>query len=632
MNFVSSENITKTYADKPLFECLNFGINQGERIGLIGINGSGKSSLLKIIAGIEQPDKGIVSVRKGVTIGYLGQNPIFEEDKTVYDNIFSSTNSVIHLVKQYEEHLHKDPESDNYHEIFQDLMEKMTEMDAWNMEQQVQEIISRLGIEHLSNKIVRQLSGGQRKRIAMAKVLIEEPDVLILDEPTNHLDMETVEWLENMVSAKFQTVLLVTHDRYFLDNLTNKIVEIDRGQVYRYDGNYAYFLEKKSEREDIKGAEIDKAKNLMRKELDWIRRQPKARGTKAKYRVDAFEDIKATATQKTSQAQLDLQIKTTRQGGKIGEIKKLYKSYPDLKLIENFSYVFKKGDKIGIIGKNGTGKSTFLNLLTGAAKPDKGDIDIGETTAFGYYKQEDGFLDVEKRLIEVVKEIAEYIELANGQRISASNFLTMFMFPPADQYKFISKLSGGERKRLQLLKVLIKNPNFLILDEPTNDLDIGTLNVLEEFLENFGGTLVIVSHDRYFMDRLVNHLFVFEGDGHVRDFSGNYTEYRAVLENEKLAASKPAETAKTDTKPAEIKPEGGGSSATKKMSFKEKTEYENLEKDIATLEEKKLLLTNTLTSGLTNHEELIKTANEIQKIETLLDQKSIRWLELSELV
>lgn len=628
MNFVSSENIAKTYADNPLFENLNFGINQGERIGLIGINGSGKSSLLKIIAGVEQPDRGIVSVRKGITVGYLGQNPVFEEDKTVYDNIFSSSNAVIHLVKQYEEHLHKDPESANYHEIFQDLMEKMTEMDAWNMEQQVQEIISRLGIEHLSHKIVRQLSGGQRKRIAMAKVLIEQPDVLILDEPTNHLDMETVEWLENMVSSKFQTVLLVTHDRYFLDNLTNKIVEIDRGQVYRYDGNYAYYLEKKSEREDIKGAEIDKAKNLMRKELDWIRRQPKARGTKAKYRVDAFEDIKATATQKTSQAQLDLQIKTTRQGGKIGEIKKLYKSYPDLKLIENFSYVFKKGDKIGIIGKNGTGKSTFLNLLTGAAKPEKGEIDIGETTAFGYYKQEDGFLDVEKRLIEVVKEIAEFIELANGQKISASNFLTMFMFPPADQYKFISKLSGGERKRLQLLKVLIKNPNFLILDEPTNDLDIGTLNVLEEFLENFGGTLVIVSHDRYFMDRLVNHLFVFEGEGNVRDFSGNYTEYRVTLENEKVAATKALEPAKNDPKIVEQKP----SATAKKMSFKEKSEYENLEKEIASLEDKKTELTIKLNAGTENHEELTKLASEIEKLESKIDEKSVRWLELGEMV
>lgn len=630
MNFVSSENISKTYADKPLFENLNFGINQGERIGLIGVNGCGKSSLLKIIAGAEKPDTGFVSVRKGITVGYLGQNPVFEEEKTVYDNIFSSSNAVIHLVKQYEEHLHKDQNTPNYHEIFQDLMEKMTEMDAWNMEQQVQEIISRLGIEHLSHKIVRQLSGGQRKRIAMAKVLIEQPDVLILDEPTNHLDMETVEWLEDLVDSKFQTVLLVTHDRYFLDNLTNKIVEIDKGQVYRYDGNYAYYLEKKSEREEIKGAEIDKAKNLMRKELDWIRRQPKARGTKAKYRVDAFEDIKATATQKTGSAQLDLQIKTTRQGGKIGEIKKLYKSYPDLKLIENFSYVFKKGDKIGIIGKNGTGKSTFLNLLTGADKPDKGEIDIGETTAFGYYKQEDGFLDVEKRLIEVVKEIAEYIELANGQKISASSFLTMFMFAPADQYKFVSKLSGGERKRLQLLKVLIKNPNFLILDEPTNDLDIGTLNVLEEFLENFGGTLVIVSHDRYFMDRLVNHLFVFEGDGKVRDFSGNYSEYRIALENEKLNLKQP-ET-KAENKELEPKTPNESVSNSKKMSFKEKFEYENLEKELADLEFKKANLLDKMNSGISNHEELLKISDEMKITVEMLDEKSLRWLELSEMV
>lgn len=629
MNLISAENISKNYADKALFKNLNVGLNQGERVGLIGINGSGKSSLLKILAAVDQPDTGSLSVRKGTTVGFLGQNPVFDEEKTVYENVFSASSPLLMLVKEYEHHQTLDENLPGYHDKMHDLMERMTEANAWNYEQQINEIISRLGIGSLADKKVKLLSGGQRKRIAMAKVLIEEPDVLILDEPTNHLDLETVEWLENIVKTKFQTVLLVTHDRYFLDNITNKIIEIDNGQVYRYDGNYAYFLEKKDERMDIKNAEIDKAKNLMRKELDWIRRQPKARGTKAKYRVDAFEDTKATATQKNTSAQLELQVKTTRQGGKIAELKKVFKAFGEHKIVTDFTYTFKKGDKIGIIGKNGAGKSTFLNLITGGLKQDKGDIDIGETTVFGYYKQEDLITDADKRLIEVVKDIAEYIEMADGQKISASTFLNMFMFPPADQYKYISKLSGGERKRLQLLKVLIKNPNFLILDEPTNDLDIGTLNVLEEFLEYFGGTLIIVSHDRYFMDKLVNHLFVFEENGHIRDFPGNYTEFREEKLDKKPSIKEREEVSKPVHK---IEPIKSQEKVAKKMSYKEKLEYETIEKELETLEiNKNNLLAKMNESGL-NHIELQKLGAEMEKIVSKIDEKTFRWLELAELM
>jgi ABC transport system ATP-binding/permease protein len=534
MNFISAEKISKSYGEKVLFKDLNTGVLEGERIGLIGINGTGKSSLLKIFAGIDVPDGGTISVRKDLKIGFLGQNPVFEEEKTVFDNVFYSNNSILTLIKSYEAHLNADSSSKGYDDKLHDLMEQMTARNAWDYEQQTNEIISRLGIDAYIDRPVKQLSGGQRKRVAMAKVLIDEPELLILDEPTNHLDLETIEWLENLILGRFKTIVLVTHDRYFLDKIVNHIFELDRGELYKYKGDYSYFLEKKAQREEIQNAEIDKAKNLMRKEQDWIRRQPKARGTKAKYRVDAFEDLKVKATQQKADEKLELQLKTSRQGGKIMEVKNLCKSFSGLTLIDKFSYVFKKGDKIGIVGKNGAGKSTFLNLLTGALSPDAGTVDPGLTTVFGFYKQEDDSIDESLRVIEVVKEIAEYVELADGQKISASQFLKMFMFPPEVQYTHVGKLSGGEKKRLSLLKVLIKNPNFLILDEPTNDLDIGTLDVLEDFLYQFGGTLIIVSHDRYFMDRLVDHLFVFEGKGIISDFPGNYTEYRerAIEEEE----------------------------------------------------------------------------------------------------
>jgi len=625
MNLLSAENLSKSYSDRFLFKDLNIGINEGERIALIGINGSGKSTLLKILAGLEQPESGKVSVRKGIRVGFLGQNPIFEEEKTVFDNVFSSDNATIRIIKEYEQHLEADPSSPGYDVRLHDLMEKINEAGAWNYEQQIQEIISRLGISEYIHKEVKLLSGGQRKRVAMAKVLIEEPELLILDEPTNHLDLETIEWLEELIRNRFRTLFLVTHDRYFLDRVTDTIIELEQGQILRFKGNYGYYLEKKSELQENKNIEVEKSRNRMRKELEWIRRQPKARGTKAKYRVEAFDDLKEKASQKTVDTQLELQLKTTRQGGKILEIKKLWKSYGELPLIKDFSYTFKRGDKIGIIGKNGTGKSTFLNILTGKLQPDKGDLSLGETTQFGYYTQEEFVEKEDKRLIEVVKEIADVIEMADGSKISASVFLTKFMFPPADQYKFISKLSGGEKRRLQLLKVLVKNPNFLILDEPTNDLDIGTLNVLEEFLEGFPGTLIIVSHDRYFMDKLVDHLFVFEGDAQIRDFPGNYTDYRNSLEEK---ATAPVSTVATPVKEAE-KPQPPVSK-TNKMSFKEQREYDQLEKDIALYELEKEGLTAKLNSNSGNHEELIAWSKEIGVLTEKIDVATLRWLELAE--
>jgi ATP-binding cassette subfamily F protein uup len=630
MNYLSAESVSKSIADRQLFKDVNFGISQGDRVGLIGINGSGKSTFLKILAGIDTPNAGKIAVAKGIRVGFLGQNPAFEEDKTVYQNIFNSSHRLLGLIGDYEHHLLSDTTHSDYDDKLQTLTEAMTNENAWTYEQQIHEIISRLGISEYIDRPVRLLSGGQRKRVAMAKVLIEEPDLLILDEPTNHLDLETIEWLEELINSRFKTILMVTHDRYFIDRVVNTIIEIDNGQMYKYKGNYGYFLEKKAEREESQGVEIDKAKNLMRRELEWIRKQPKARGTKAKYRVDAFEVTKEKATSKGPDLKLELQMKTTRQGGKIMELKKVYKSFGDLPIVKDFSYTFKKGDKIGIIGKNGMGKTTFLNLLTGKIPPDKGDVGKGDTTLFGYYKQEEPNLDEDKRLIEVVKEIAEYVEMADGSKISASQFLTKFMFPPGEQYKFISKLSGGERKRVQMLQILITNPNFLIMDEPTNDLDIGTLNVLEEFLQEFGGTLMIVSHDRYFMDKLVDHLFVFEGNGEIRDFAGNYTDYREWQKEEaeklKVESAKPKVEAPKANTPAST----ANQTTKKKMSFKEQKEFEDLEKAIEKLEKEKEKLTAQLNSGISDHQELTDMALQIQNIVEDIETKTLRWLALSE--
>jgi ABC transport system ATP-binding/permease protein len=624
MNLLSADSISKSFSERWLFKDLSFGLSQGERIALVGKNGCGKTTLLNTLAGLLEPDNGLVSYRKGITVGFLGQNPVFDEQKSVYDNIFSENNALMATVKGYEECLANPEDNDAYHDKLQVLMEQMEDLKAWDYEKKIKHIINKLGIGPLQDKAVNQLSGGQRKRVALARVLIEEPQLLIMDEPTNHLDLETIEWLEKLVYDRFQSVLIVTHDRYFLDNVANEIVELDGGQLYRYKGNYAYYLEKKEEREHSKNQEIDKARNLMRKELEWMRRQPKARGTKAKYRIEAFHDLQEKAQQQKSNAKLELSLQTSRQGGKVLEVDKISKQYENQTIVGEFSYVFRKKDRIGVVGRNGVGKSTFLNMLLGNTKPDQGEVIPGQTTVFGYYSQEELKLDEDKRVIEVVKEIADFVTLGDGQTITASQLLTHFLFPPAMQYNMVNKLSGGERRRLQLLRVLIKNPNFLVLDEPTNDFDIESLNVLEEFLLNFEGCLLLVSHDRYFMDRLVDHVFVFEGEGKIKDFPGNYTEYRNVVDNEPAPEEKKKEAEPT---PQPISPKA---LPTKKLSFKEKQELDSIVQEIPKLEQKKIDLVSKMNAGDINHQELTNISAEIEKLETEIEEKTMRWLELSE--
>jgi ABC transport system ATP-binding/permease protein len=616
MNYLSAEALAKSYNEKWLFRDISIGVSRGQKVALVGINGSGKSTLLNILSGKIAPDGGKVVLSKDIRVGYLDQNPDFQGSHTVTEALFAADNAMLKAVNEYERCL-SDPA---LHDKLQAAMEKMDDLQAWDYEQKVKQIISKMGIKNLEQKI-DTLSGGQKKRVAMARVLIEEPDFLIMDEPTNHLDLETIEWLEGLLSTQNTTLLLVTHDRYFLDRVANQIVELDNGKLYTYKGNYSYFLEKKAEREQQTLAEIDKAKNLMRKELDWMRRQPKARGTKSKSRIDAFYELKDKATSAKPVQKLELNVTTSRQGGKIIEVEHISKSFQNKKMVDNFSYVFKKKDRIGIVGKNGIGKSTLLNMLTGMLKPDTGKVTKGDTTLIGHFSQEGLEIKEDKRVIEVVKEIAEVITMGDGQTVSVSKFLEYFQFTPEMQYTFISKLSGGEKKRLQLLKILVKNPNFLILDEPTNDLDIVTLNVLEDFLINFSGSLLVVSHDRYFMDQLVDHLFVFQGDGAIKDFPGNYTDYREWADDQELkAASKPEPKKNDDTKAPEEK---------KKLSFNEKKEHESLEKEIASLESEKESLVEKLNSGGT-HIEITGWSKEIDRINKLLEQKTERWLELEE--
>jgi ATP-binding cassette subfamily F protein uup len=539
MNLLSAENISKNYADRWLFKDLNFGLQQGQRVAFVGINGTGKTTLMKVLAGLEAPDSGLVTRRQGIRVTYLGQQPVFDESMTVEETIFASQNDTLRAVKDYE-HVVNDPNHDP--EDLQRVMERMDALNAWDYESQVQQILGKLGIlGELLTRNVSKLSGGQRKRVALARVLIEEPDVLLLDEPTNHLDLATIEWLENRLNSPSLTLLMVTHDRYFLDKVANEIVELDKGQMYRYQGNYAYFVEKKADREMREATEVEKARQLFKKELEWMRRMPQARGTKQKARIDAFYVTKEKASTNLNKQQLELSVKTTRQGGKIIEAEHLSKRFGDKVVLDDFSYVFKKKDRIGLVGPNGAGKSTLLNMLTGKLKPDTGTVDVGQTTVFGYYTQTELEFDPSQRVIDIVKEVAEVVELANGDVLTASQFLTLFLFPPAQQYTLVSKLSGGEKRRLQLLRVLVKNPNFLILDEPTNDLDLGTLNILEDFLLHFSGCLLIVSHDRYFLDNLAEHLFVLEPGGEVLNFPGNYTDYRDYLAERETEAALEAE-------------------------------------------------------------------------------------------
>jgi ATP-binding cassette subfamily F protein uup len=636
LNYLSVESLSKSYGAKVLFAPISFGLNQGQRMALIAKNGAGKSTLLKIITGKEIADSGTVTFRKDIVVTYLDQNPALDENSTVIEAIYNTDNPMLNAVRHYEAALtaFENEYNDKTSEQLEKCSAEMDKLSAWDFEAKVHEILQRLKIAFL-DKQISTLSGGQKKRVALAKVLIDEPHLLILDEPTNHLDVEMIEWLENYLVSRDLTILLVTHDRYFLDSVCTEIVEIDAGKLFHYRGNFQYFVEKKAEREMIDNSEIDKAKNLYKRELEWVRKMPRARGTKAKYRVDSFYEVKEKAFSKQAEEKLVLGVKMSRIGGKILEFTKIKKAFGETKIVNDFSYIFKKGEKIGVIGKNGVGKSTFLNMIMGLEMPDAGKISSGETIVFGYYSQEGLKLNEDKRVIDVVKDIAEFIPLADGSKLSASGLLTKFLFPPDVQYSFVSKLSGGERRRLYLMTILITNPNFLILDEPTNDLDIVTLSVLEDFLTNFQGCLLVVTHDRYFMDKMVDHLFVFEGEGKLRDFPGNYTEYREKKEQEEKVLNK--ET-KSNTQEASVKTEIAtvvvtkSDSPKKKLSFKEKAEFEELEKSIAKLEAEKIKITEQLNSSTDNHDDILKWSAEIGEIIKQLDEKGMRWLELSEVI
>lgn len=626
MNLLSVNNLSKSYGDRILFRNISFGINRGDKVALVAKNGSGKSTLFKILKGNEIADSGETVFRKDITVSFLDQDIVLNEDLTIIDHVFSSDNKLTKCIKAYEKAVKLSEEGHaNAATLLETSLAEMNELNAWDYEKTVKEILSRLELTNFE-QVIKTLSGGQKKRLALAQVLINKPDLLIMDEPTNHLDIDMIEWLENYIDKEDLSLLLVTHDRYFLDAVCNSVLELDNTQLYEYKGDYSYFITKKAEREAMQNAEIDKARNLYRRELEWVRKMPKARGTKAKARVDAFSDVEQKAKQKRIDKQVELSVKMERLGSKILELIKISKSFGAKKILEPFSYTFKKGEKIGIIGKNGVGKSTFLNIIQGLEGYDTGKIQTGETVIFGYYSQGGIKVSDDKRVIEVVRDIADYIPLANGTQLSASQLLTRFNFPPDMQYNYVKKLSGGEKRRLFLLTVLQKNPNFLILDEPTNDLDIPTLQVLEEFLAEFGGCVIIVSHDRYFIDKLVDHVFVFEGDGHIKDYPGNYTEYREWKQEQKTEEkSVKAET----TVEGKTEPEKPKQDNTKRLSFKEKHELETLEKEIASLERNKTEL-ETKLGQTTNYEELNGISAVLKTVSDELDIKSMRWLELQD--
>ncbi|GAC1303449.1 MAG: ABC-F family ATP-binding cassette domain-containing protein [Mucilaginibacter sp.] len=615
--YISAENLGHSFHDNWLFKNVAIGINRGRRVALVGVNGSGKSTLLKILSGSLKPTEGKAVQSRDLNLGYLEQDPDFKNAKTISDYIFHADDLQQQLIRQYEELLENEP--DNAKAI-EKVMEEMSAIDAWEYEYKIKTILGRLDIHHL-NQNINTLSGGQKKRLALAKLLIEDPDIYILDEPTNHLDIDTIEWLEKLLTDGAKTILMVTHDRYFLDNVCNEILEIDKGKIIPYVGNYGYYLEKKAERESTEEAQFQKNSNLLRKELEWMRRQPQARGTKSKARIDAFYDLEDKTKNGGPKQKVELSVKTARQGNKIMEMKGLYKSFRSQTFINNFSYIFKKGDRIGLAGKNGSGKSTLLNLITGGLSPDKGIIDKGETTVIGYFHQSGIAFKEDERVIDIVKNVAEFITMADGKMISASALLTLFLFPPAKQYGFISKLSGGEKKRLQLMSILMKNPNFLILDEPTNDLDIDTLNVLEEFLTNYSGVLMMVSHDRYLLDKLTDQLFIMEENGHVKIYNGNYSSYRLELEDARQQSKK-----ETNTGTQKIAPV-----AKNKLSFKEAKELETLESDIIDIENEIKDKTDQLNVVGIDPNKLNDLLTQIAKLSSRLDEKSMRWIELTEL-
>jgi ATP-binding cassette subfamily F protein uup len=613
VNYISIENISKSYGDRTLFKNLSFGINKNQKVAFVAKNGTGKTSILNIIAGLDTPDEGQVIQRKDIQIAYLSQNQIFDDSLTIEQTIFETENRILPIIKQYEKALENPEDSDNYQKAF-DLMDQHN---AWDFETQYKLVLSKLKLNDLSMK-VGKLSGGQKKRLSLAVLLINKPDLIILDEPTNHLDLEMIEWLEEYFKKEKITLFMVTHDRYFLERVCNEIIELDHGELYKYKGNYSYYLEKKEERITQEATTTNKAKNLFKKELDWMRRQPKARTTKSKSRIDDFSEIKEKAHKRRQDHTVQLEINMERLGSKIVELHKLKKSFGDLKILDGFEYVFQKGERIGVIGKNGTGKSSFLNILTDREPIDGGKVVVGETVKFGYYTQKGIVVKEGQKVIEVIKEFGEEIPLTKGRRISASQLLERFLFDKKKQYDFVEKLSGGEQKRLYLCTVLIQNPNFLILDEPTNDLDVITLNVLESFLLDFPGNLIVVSHDRYFMDKIIDSLFVFRGDGVVENFPGNYSDYRTYED------SKPKEkVVKVEKKQAVITP------SKVKLSFEEKREFGSLEKDIERLGRKKKSIEASFMQEGISQEQVKEKSEELHKVISSLEEKEERWFEIS---
>lgn len=624
ISYLQVDQLTKSFGDLILFSDLSFGIAEGQRIGLLAKNGTGKTTLLNILAGKESYDSGSVVFRRDLRVAYLEQDPQYPGDITVLDACFQSGTDVTDVIAEYE----KAMESED-HSNLDNILQRMDMLKAWDYEQRAKQILSQLKIRNFDQKI-SELSGGQLKRVALANVLITEPELIILDEPTNHLDLDMTEWLEEYLQRSRLSLLMVTHDRYFLDRVCSEIIEIDQKQLFQYKGNYSYYLEKRQERVSSQNAEIDRANNLLRKELEWMRKQPRARGTKAKSRIDAYYDLEKKAEKERDLGNVQLQMKGSYIGNKIFEAKHIYKSFGDLKILEDFNYVFARYEKMGIVGNNGTGKSTFIKMLMGEVLPDKGEFDVGETVNFGYYSQDGLQFDDQMKVLDVVQNIAEVIDLGNGNRLTASQFLLHFLFPPEKQHNFVYKLSGGEKRRLYLCTVLIKNPNFLVLDEPTNDLDIMTLNILEEYLQSFKGCVIVVSHDRYFMDKVVDHLLAFSGNAKIKDFPGNYTQYREWKEVQELIEKEAVQAEKV--KEEKPKAEAPKREEKKKISYKDKREFEELDALIPQLESEKAQLENDLSSPDLSPEALLAKSNRISELIDEIEEKTLRWLELSELM
>ena len=622
MNYLSVENLTKSFGERILFQDLNFGIDLGQKVAIVAKNGSGKTTLLRCLMDMEHYDTGRIVYRNDIRIAFMEQSENLDESHTILEAVFAHDLPEIQIVKKYNLAL-KNGNEDAINECFQEL----TDLNAWDVEVRVNQILSVLKLDNTDLKI-GSLSGGQKKRVALAKVLIAEADFLLLDEPTNHLDLDMIEWLEEYLSKSRSTILMVTHDRYFLEVVCDTILEMDDKTIYRYKGNFSYYLEKKAERQEQLESTIDKARNTFRKELDWVRRQPKARGVKQKARLDSFEDVKKVAGQRIDDSEMEIPVKMERLGTKILELHKIGKSYGTKKIIDNFSYHFNRKERLGIVGNNGTGKSTFLNMIQEIEPLDSGKVVVGETVVFGYYSQDLIQVDENKKVIDVIRDIAEFIPLEKGKQLSAAQFLERFLFSRDLHYNYVYKLSGGEKRRLKLMTVLMANPNFLILDEPTNDLDIFVMSVLEDYLRNFEGCLIVVSHDRYFMDKMVDHVFVFEGEGAIKDIIGNYTEYRKQLAQDNKRDKKPTEekieavkvTQMADAAPAE----------KKKLSFKEKQEFENLEKELERLEAEKEKFTTILSNSAATNDEIMHAGTQLGEIVAEIDRTTERWMELAE--